>query len=64
MIKNCFTNDYEAKKLLQEIQFMRQLSAMKQNCFTPYLFDVITPKDMDSKTTDKLPFVFLVMQLE
>lgn len=52
LLKNCFTNDYEAKKLLNEIQFMRQLSETNDNCFLPHLYDVITPKDVNTASAE------------
>ena len=64
LLKNCFTDDYEAKKLLNEIQFMRQLSAIKENCFTTRLFDVIIPNDVNVETAEPLEYVFLVIEME
>ena len=63
-MKNCFRNDYEAKKLLNEIQFMRQLSTTDKNCFTPHIFDIIFPRDLDVTTTESIPYLFIVMELE
>ena len=44
LLKDCFHNQYEAKKIVSEIQIMRKLSAIKSNCYTARIFDVIVPE--------------------
>lgn len=43
-INNIFRDDYHAKKVIREIQIMRNLAAMGQtNIFTTNLRDIIIP---------------------
>ena len=39
-----FKDEFSAKKLLREIQILRNLSEMKRNLFTTRLHDIITPE--------------------
>ena len=64
LLKKCFTNQYNSKKIISEIQIMRKLSGVSRNCFTTKIFDVITPADFDYKSPDALDFVFIVMEYQ
>lgn len=57
-ITNLFDNYYTFKKVMREIQIMKEISKMKTNIFTTRLIDVIIPEgdDFDS--------VFLVMDFK
>ena len=54
LIENIFKDDYEAKKMIREIQIMRKLSQFKDNQYTIKLFDIIT--------NDQMTHVFIVME--
>lgn len=43
LIQNSFNDEYQSKKILSEIQILRQLSTMKSNVFTTKLIDVVAP---------------------
>lgn len=58
LLKDLFKDDYASKKVLSEIQILRQLSVMKSNVFTSKLLDVVTPNVMAGDTFDHL---FIVM---
>ena len=63
LIKNCFKDGYNARKLVSEIQIMRKLSEQKSNCFTTHIYDVIFP-EFDASTEDSLEYIFIVMDHE
>lgn len=44
-ISNIFSSLYSFKKLIREIQILKQLSQMEGNIFTTKLYDVIIPED-------------------
>jgi mitogen-activated protein kinase 1/3 len=56
LIKNVFKSDYDAKKIIREIQILRQFTQMENNCFTTKIYDIIAPK-----TLDNLSYLFIVM---
>lgn len=55
MISGFIDSPYNFKKVLREIEIMRQLTNMKGNIFTTMLYDLIVPEEEDFK------HVFLVM---
>jgi mitogen-activated protein kinase 1/3 len=57
LIINSFTDEYQSKKILGELQILRQLSTMKSNVFTTKLIDVIA-----STNLEKLNYIFIVME--
>lgn len=63
LVKNCFKDGYNARKLLSEIQIMRKLTEQKNNCFTTHIYDVIFP-EIDESSEDPLEYVFIVMDYE
>lgn len=63
LLKNQFQDTYQAKKLISEIQVMRKLTAVKGNCFTTHIFDVVT-SEFDPKSPDYIDYVFIVMDYE
>lgn len=63
LLKNCFQNQYEAKKIVSEIQIMRKLSALKTNCYTARIFDVIAP-EFNPKSSSPIDYIFIVMEFE
>ena len=63
LMKNCFSDAYDAKKRISEIEIMRKLSNIEGNCFTTHIFDIIVP-DMDLSSEDPLDYIFMVMDIE
>ena len=63
MIKNCFKDGYNARKMLSEIQILRKLSEQKSNCFTTQIYDVLYP-EFDATSEDPLEYIFIVMEHE
>lgn len=57
LLLNSFSDEYQAKKVLSEIQILRQLSTMKSNVFTTKLEDVIA-----STNPEKISYIFIVME--
>ena len=43
-IHNCFSNQYESRKLLREIRIMRKFNEMKHNNSTVAIKDIILPE--------------------
>ena len=58
MIDDLFSSPYTFKKVIREIQILRQLSKMKRNIFTTKLLDMIIPKTKDFSK------IFLVMNYQ
>lgn len=63
LMTSSFVDEYDAKKRVSEIQILRKLSAIKDNCFTTKIFDVIVP-DIDLDSPDALDYLFIVMDIE
>ena len=63
LLKNCFRDIYNARKVISEIQIMRKLTALKDNCFTTHIFDVITPA-INSNSSEPIDYVFIVMDYD
>lgn len=57
LLQNLFEDEYQTKKIVSEIQILRQLSTMKNNLFTTKLIDVIA-----STNPNKLNYIFIVME--
>ena len=57
LIDNIFKSEYDSKKIVREVQIMRQLTQMEGNQFTTKLYDIITPKNLDNLT-----YIFIVME--
>ena len=47
LMKNIFTDSYQARKTLREIKILRKLSRIPKNLFTTLLLDVILPLDIN-----------------
>ena len=60
-MKNLFDSNYSSKKLVSEIQIMRQMTSIQENCFTTKIYDVITP-EFDPLNEDELTHLFIVME--
>lgn len=45
LVRDIFDSLYECKKVLREIQILRQLSKMNNNLFTTKLHDIIIPDE-------------------
>ena len=58
LLKNLFKDDYASKKVLSEIQLMRQLTSLQGNVYTSKLLDVVTP---DVNRGEKFNYLFIVM---
>lgn len=43
LVQNIYEDDYNARKILREVQILRNLSHMKNNVFSTKLYDVIVP---------------------
>ena len=56
LISGIFRHNYDSKKIIREIQILRQLSQMPNNQFTTKIFDIITPPNGD------MSFIFIVME--
>jgi|TARA_B110001450_G_C17528093_1_gene443468 serine/threonine protein kinase len=56
LINGAFKNSYDTKKIVREIQILRQLSQMPNNQFTTKIFDIITPPN------GELNYIFIVME--
>ena len=63
LMKSTFVDGYDAKKRVSEIQILRKLSEVKDNCFTTKIFDIIVP-DIDMDSSDPLDYIFIVMDIE
>ena len=46
-ISNVFTHYYSFKKVMREIQILRELTKMKGNLFTTKLIEVLVPSNKD-----------------
>ena len=57
LIKDIFKNEYDSKKIVREIQILRQFTQMENNCHTTKIYDIITPKNMEN-----LDYIFIVME--
>ena len=57
LINNIFKNEYDSKKIVREIQILRQFTQMENNGFTTKIYDIITPKNLDN-----LDYIFIVME--
>lgn len=44
LVQNVYDDEYNARKILREVQILRNLTHMKNNVFTTKLFDVIVPE--------------------
>ena len=62
MIQNIFSDIYQCKKVLREIEIMRKLTKMKENIFTTKLVDIIIPRSNDE--TNKYSELFIIMNSE
>ena len=56
LIDGLFKHSYDSKKIVREIQILRQLSQMPNNQFTTKIFDIITPPN------GELNYIFIVME--
>ena len=63
LMTSSFQDNYDAKKKVSEIQILRKLSAIKDNCFTTKIFDVII-SDINLESSDPLDYIFIVMDIE
>ena len=63
LMKSSFSDNYDAKKRVSEIQILRKLSAIKDNCFTTKIFDVIF-SDVKLESSDTIDYIFIVMEIE
>ena len=61
LMKNLFDSNYSSKKLVSEIQIMRQMTSIQENCFTTKIYDVITA-EFDPLNEDELTHLFIVME--
>lgn len=57
LINNIFKSEYDSKKIVREIQILRQFTQMENNSFTTKIFDIITPKSSESAS-----YIFIVME--
>jgi serine/threonine protein kinase len=57
LIDNVFKNEYDSKKIVREIQILRQFTQMPNNQFTTKIYDVIT-----SKKIEDLSYIFIVLE--
>jgi mitogen-activated protein kinase 1/3 len=57
LIEDLFKNSYDSKKIVREIQILRQFTQMANNQFTTKIFDVITPSNPND-----LSHIFIVME--
>lgn len=63
LLENCFEDNYNARKVISEIQILRKLSEVPSNVFTTRIFDVIVHDiDLNSKTVPSQ--IFLVIDYE
>lgn len=61
LLKNSCSCIYNAKKELSEINILRKFTEANQ-VFTTNIYDIIIPT-MDTKSSDPIPCIFLVMEL-
>jgi serine/threonine protein kinase len=54
---NAFKDEYQVKKILSEIQILRQLTAMQGNVFTTKLLDLIAT----TNANDEMTYIYIVM---
>ena len=52
LIKNIFSDSYQARKTLREIKILRKLSRIPNNLFTTALLDIILPENVYSFKED------------
>jgi serine/threonine protein kinase len=57
LINNLFKNSYDSKKIVREVQILRQLAEMPDNDFTTKIYDIIAPSDPND-----LSYIFIVME--
>lgn len=62
-MKNTFNELFNAKKTVSEIEILRKLSAIQDNCFTTKIYDIIIP-DIDVNSADPIEYLFIVMDRE
>ena len=60
LINNIFKNEYDSKKIVREIQILRQFTQMENNNYTTKIFDIITPKSIHGM--DNLNYIFIVIE--
>ena len=63
LIRNAFKDLYNATKIIGEIEILRKMSAIKDNCFTTHIYDLIIP-EIDIESTDSIEYLFIVMEFE
>ena len=63
LMTKLFKEKYNAKKTVGEVEILRKLSALKGNCFTTHIYDVITP-EFDVDSADPIDYLFIVMEKE
>lgn len=63
LMKQTFRDQFNAKKIVSEIEIMRKLTSVKGNCFTTKIFDVILP-EVDVSSDEPLEYLFIVMDQE
>ena len=49
LMKNIFSDVYQARKTLREIKILRKLSRIPNNLFTTQLLDIILPVEFDQE---------------
>lgn len=57
LINDIFKNEYDSKKIIREVQILRQFTQMPGNQFTTKILDIIAPKDLNNLT-----YIFLVLE--
>ena len=57
LIEDLFKNSYDSKKIVREIQILRQFTQMANNQFTTKIYDIIAPSDPSD-----LSYIFIVME--
>lgn len=62
LISDLFKNSYDSKKIVREVQILRQLTQMPGNEFTTKIFDIITPPE--SKDLNEIFIVMEYMQTD
>lgn len=62
LMKDICNDKYGAKKIVSEIQILRELSSIKDNVFTTMIFDIITPENVSITDDRPIDYLFVVME--